>query len=160
MPFRSSRARVTTIWPSTAAPPEPRSAWLQNPEQTVTMGLFGSTCETRSWMPPVSTLYQSSIPSGSDTTVNGANLFYPGKSTADQYSGTLRVDQNFGNNNQVMFRYSQFDLFKTNPSGTIGNAFVHVPGHNYIGHWTHTFSPTAFTDVYFGRNYGYTYIGT
>ena len=38
--------------------------------------------------------------------------------------------------------------------------FIHVPGHNYIGHWTHTFSPTAFSDVYFGRNYGYTYTGT
>ena len=59
-----------------------------------------------------------------------------------------------------MFRYSQFDLYKTNPSGTIGSAFIHVPGHNYIGHWTHTFSPSAFSDVYFGRNYGYTYTGT
>ncbi len=59
-----------------------------------------------------------------------------------------------------MFRYSQFDLFKTNPSGTIGSAFVHVPGHNYIGHWTHTFNSTAFSDVYFGRNWGYTTTGT
>lgn len=109
---------------------------------------------------PISTLYMSIIPASSPTTVNGANLFYPGRSTADQYSGTLRVDQNFGNNNQLMFRYSQFDLFKTNPSGVIGSAFVHVPGHNYIGHWTHTFSSTAFSDVYAGRNYGYTYTGT
>jgi hypothetical protein len=108
---------------------------------------------------PISALYQSIIPLSGTTTVNGSNLFYPGRSTKDQYSGTLRVDQNFGNNNQVMFRYSQHDLFNTNPSGTIGNGFVHVPGHNYIGHWTHTFSPTAFSDVYFGRNYGYTYTG-
>jgi|CZKL01.1.fsa_nt_gi hypothetical protein len=107
----------------------------------------------------ISALYESVIPE-SGTLVNGSNVFYPGRSTQDQHSGTLRFDQNFGNNNQVMFRYSQFDLFKTNPSGTIGNAFVHVPGHNYIGHWTHTFSPTAFSDVYFGRNYGYTYTGT
>ncbi len=108
----------------------------------------------------ISTLYESIIPLSGTTTVNGSNLFYPGRSTADQYSGTLRIDQNFGNNNQVMFRLSQFDLFKTNPSGTIGSGFVHVPGHNYIGHWTHTFSPTTFSDVYFGRNYGYTYTGT
>src|ERR1039458_8730200 len=107
----------------------------------------------------ISALYESVIPE-SGTLVNGSNVFYPGRSTQDQHSGTLRFDQNFGNNNQVMFRYSQFDLFKTNPSGTIGNAFVHVPGHNYIGHWTHTFSPTAFSDVYFGRNYGYSYTGT
>ena len=109
---------------------------------------------------PISAAYQQIIPTGSDANVNGANFFYPGRSTADQYSGTVRVDQNFGNNNQIMFRYSQFDLYKTNPSGTIGSAFIHVPGHNYIGHWTHTFSPTAFSDVYFGRNYGYTYTGT
>ena len=117
-------------------------------------------CIPQSRINPISAAYQKLIPAGGDTTANGANLFYPGRSTADQYSGTVRVDQNFGNNNQLMFRYSQFDLYKENPSGTIGNAFVHVPGHNYIGHWTHTFSPTAFSDVYFGRNYGYTYTGT
>ena len=108
---------------------------------------------------PISTLYQSIIPN-SGTLVNGSNLYVPSRSTKDQTSGTLRIDQNFGNNNQVMFRYSQFDLFTTSPSGTIGNAFVHVPGKNFIGHWTHTYSPTAFSDVYFGRNYGYTYTGT
>ena len=117
-------------------------------------------CIPQSRIDPISAAYQGIIPSGGDTTVNGSNLFYPGRSTADQYSGTLRVDQNFGNNNQLMFRYSQFDLYKTNPSGTIGSAFIHVPGHNYIGHWTHTFGPTAFSDVYFSRNYGYTYTGT
>ena len=92
------------------------------------------------------------IPTGSNTIVNGVNLFYPQDSDATQNSGTLRVDQNFGNNNQVDFRYSQFDLFKTSPSGTIGDAFVHVPGHNYIGHWTHEYNTTTFSDVYFGRN--------
>jgi hypothetical protein len=107
----------------------------------------------------ISALYESVIPN-SGALVNGHNLFLPLRSTQDQQSGTLRFDQNFGTNDQVMFRYSQFDLFTTSPSGTIGSAFVHVPGHNYIGHWTHTFSPTAFSDVYFGRNYGYTYTGT
>ena len=42
----------------------------------------------------------------------------------------------------------------------LASAFVHVPGHNYIGHWTHEFSPTTFSDVYFGRNYGFTTTGT
>jgi len=109
---------------------------------------------------PISKLYLPLIPTGSATVVNGQNLFYPLNSDATQNSGTLRVDQNFGNNNQVSFRYSQFDLFKTSPSDTIGNAFVHVPGHNYIGHWTHEYSPTTFSDVYFGRNWGFTTTGT
>jgi Carboxypeptidase regulatory-like domain len=108
----------------------------------------------------ISKLYLSIIPTGSDTVTNGQNLFYPQSTDYTQDSGTARFDQNFGNNNQIMFRYSQFDLFKTSPSDTIGSAFVHVIGHNYIGHWTHTFSPTAFSDVYFGRNYGYTTTGT
>ncbi len=116
-------------------------------------------CIPASRINAISALYETIIPN-SGTLVNGSNLFVPGRSTKDQDSGTLRVDQNFGNNDQLMFRYSQFDLFTTNPSGTIGSAFVHVPGHNYIGHWTHTFSPTTFSDVYFGRNYGYTTTGT
>lgn len=108
---------------------------------------------------PISALYESLIPA-SGNLVNGSNVFVPARSATDQQSGTVRGDQNFGNNNQVSFRYSQFDLYKTSPSGTIGNGFVHVFGHNYIGHWTHTFSPTAFSDVYFGRNYGFTQTGT
>ncbi len=117
-------------------------------------------CIPSSRISPISSLFLSIIPTGSATTVNGQNLFYPQSTDFTQDSGTIRVDQNFGNNNQVYFRYSQFDLFKTSPSDTIGNAFVHVPGHNYIGHWTHEYSTTTFSDVYFGRNYGFTTTGT
>ncbi|HUV96874.1 MAG TPA: carboxypeptidase-like regulatory domain-containing protein [Acidobacteriaceae bacterium] len=116
-------------------------------------------CIPSSRISPISTLYQSLIPN-SGPMVNGSNLFVSLRSAYNQNSGTLRVDQNFGNNDQVMFRYSQFDLQETAPSNTIGLGSTHVIGHNYIGHWTHTFSPTAFSDVYFGRNYGYTQIGT
>lgn len=108
----------------------------------------------------ISKLYLPLIPTGSTTVTNGVNFFSPANNDATQNSGTLRVDQNFGNNNQVYFRYSQFDLFKTSPSDVIGSAFVHVPGHNYIGHWTHEYNTTTFSDVYFGRNYGYTTTGT
>ena len=117
-------------------------------------------CIPSSRFDAISKLFLPLIPTGSATVVNGQNVFYPQNTDATQYSGTLRVDQNFGNNNQVSFRYSQFDLFKTNPSDTIGNAFVHVPGHNYIGRWTHEYSPTTFSDVYFGRNWGFTTTGT
>jgi hypothetical protein len=117
-------------------------------------------CIPSSRISPISSLFLSIIPTGSATTVNGQNLFYPQNTDFTQDSGTIRVDQNFGNNNQVYFRYSQFDLFKTSPSDTIGSAFVHVPGHNYIGHWTHEYNPRTFSDVYFGRNYGFTTTGT
>jgi hypothetical protein len=108
---------------------------------------------------PVTTLYESIIPQ-SGNLVNGSNLFVPARSDTNQDSGTARVDQNFGNNNQIMFRYSQFYQYGVSPSGTIGVGFDKVLGHNYIGHWTHTYSPTSFSDVYFGRNYGYSLIGT
>jgi hypothetical protein len=108
----------------------------------------------------ISQLYLGIIPTGSTTVTNGENFFYPSNKDYSQDSGTFRIDQNFGNNNQVYFRYSQFDLFETTPSDTIGSAYVHVPGHNYIGHWTHEYSSTTFSDVYFGRNYGYTTTGT
>ena len=119
-----------------------------------------TNCIPSNRISPISKLYLSIIPTGSATVTNGQNLFYPQSTDYTQDSGTVRGDQNFGNNNQVSFRYSQFDLFKTSPSDTIGSAFVHVPGHNYIGHWTHEYSSTTFSDVYFSRNYGFTTTGT
>jgi hypothetical protein len=116
-------------------------------------------CIPASRFSPISTLYDSIIPN-SGTLVNGSNVFVTARSWTNQTTGTIRVDQNFGNNDQIMFRYSQFDQYGVAPSSTIGAGFDHVWGHNYIGHWTHTLSPTTFSDVYFGRNFGYTKIGT
>ena len=116
-------------------------------------------CIPSSRFSPISLLYQSIIPKSNPTIQKGANVFVPIPIPQKQDSGTLRFDQNFGNNNQVYFRYSQFDLQKATQTGTIGTQNIHVYGHNYIGHWTHEFSPSTFSDVYFGRNYGYTITG-
>ncbi|HET7345904.1 MAG TPA: carboxypeptidase regulatory-like domain-containing protein [Acidobacteriaceae bacterium] len=116
-------------------------------------------CIPASRINPISALYQTIIPHSSPTTVNGQNVFFAAPTDYNQDTGTLRFDQNFGNSNQIMFRYSQFDLQQASPTGVIGLQKVHVYGHNYIGHYTHEFSSTAFTDVYFGRNFGYTITG-
>ncbi len=108
---------------------------------------------------PISALYQGIIPK-SGALVNGSNLFISGKAFTNQDTGTIRGDQYFGNNNQLMFRFSQFDQQEASPSNTIGQGTIHVMGKNYVGHWTHTFSPTTFSDVYFGRNFGFTQVGT
>jgi hypothetical protein len=108
---------------------------------------------------PISGLYQTIIPN-SGPLVNGSNIYVSGHSFTNQDSGTIRGDQYFGNNNQLMFRFSQFDQQEASPSNTIGLGTIHVQGKNYVGHWTHTFNPTTFSDVYFGRNYGFTQIGT
>ncbi len=116
-------------------------------------------CIPSSRINKISAQYLGIIPTGGATITNGANFYYPQNNDKTQNSGTVRVDQNFGSNNQVMFRYSQFDLYESQPSDTIGNTVWHIIGHNYIGHWTHEFSSTTFSDVYFGRNYGYTTTG-
>jgi hypothetical protein len=108
---------------------------------------------------PISALYQTIIPK-SGPLINGNNLYVSGKSQTNQDSGTIRGDQYFGNKDQAMFRFSQFDQTESAPSNTIGLGTIHVQGKNYVGHWTHTFSPTTFSDVYFGRNYGFTLVGT
>jgi Carboxypeptidase regulatory-like domain len=108
---------------------------------------------------PISALYQTLIPHAGPL-VNGNNIYSSGPQQTNQDTGTARGDQNFGNNNQIMFRYSQFDQQVANAYNIIGENTIHVVGHNYIGHWTHTYSPTAFSDVYFGRNYGDTITGT
>ena len=139
---------------------------IYDPETTTLSGgqytrkTFPGNIIPSSRISPISKLFMAVMPTGSTTTTNGENLFYPQNTDFTQNSGTLRVDQNFGSSNQVNFRYSQYDLFKTSPTGTIGSEYVHVPGHNYIGHWTHEFNPTTFSDVYFGRNYGFTTTGT
>ena len=110
---------------------------------------------------PISAAFQKLIPAGAATVdAKGNNLYIPQRSWTNQDSGTIRGDQNFGNNDQLMFRYSQFGQYGIAPSGYIGSGFDQVVGHNYIGHWTHTFNPTTFSDVYFGRNYGFSLIGT
>lgn len=107
---------------------------------------------------PISAQYQTLIPHAG-ALVNGNNVYSSGPEHTSQDTGTVRGDQNFGNNNQLMFRYSQFDQQVANTNNIIGLNTIHVYGHNYIGHWTHTFTPTTFSDVYFGRNFGDTITG-
>lgn len=115
-------------------------------------------CIPSSRINPISALYQTLVPQAG-ALVNGNNIYSSGPEHTSQDTGTARGDQNFGNNNQLMFRYSQFDQQVANTNNIIGLNTIHVYGHNYIGHWTHTFSPTTFSDVYFGRNFGDTITG-
>lgn len=103
----------------------------------------------------ISALFQSIIPhAGPPDPITGYNIFYPQKAQTHQDSGTIRGDQYFGSKDQIMFRYSQFEQNVAQPSNVIGVNTIHVTGINYVGHWTHTFSGTAISDVYFGRNHG------
>jgi hypothetical protein len=118
-----------------------------------------TNCIPSSRINPISALYQTLIPHAG-ALVNGNNIYSSGPEQTNKDSGTVRADQNFGNKDQLMFRYSQDDVQLADSTDVIGEVATHVFGHNYIGHWTHTFSPTAFWDVYFGRNYGDAITGT
>jgi hypothetical protein len=107
---------------------------------------------------PISALYESLIPHAG-TMYKGSNIYVPQHAATNQDSGTIRGDQYFGSKDQIMFRYSQFDQTVGTPNPPIGVDAIHVWGHNYTGHWTHTFGPTAIADVYFGRNWGNTLTG-
>jgi hypothetical protein len=108
---------------------------------------------------PISALFQTLIPAAGPL-VNGNNVYSSGPASTSQNSGTARGDQNFGNNNQLSFRFSDFGQNVANTSNVVGLNTIYVHGYNYVGHWTHTFSPTTFSDVYFGRNFGVTTTGT
>ncbi len=116
-------------------------------------------CIPSSRFNPISSLYQSILPA-TGALVNGSNYYATERSSQTQYSGTIRFDQYFGNNDQIMFRYSQYNLAESSPSDLTGIYSINQPGHNYIGHWTHEFNSSAVSDVYFGRNYGFIDTGT
>ena len=103
---------------------------------------------------PISAAYQSLIPHAGPL-VNGNNLYSSGPQQTNQDTGTVRGDQNFGNNNQVMFRYSQFDQQVANTTNVIGENID--PCSRPQLHWpldSHVQPDSTFSDVYFGRNYG------
>jgi hypothetical protein len=108
---------------------------------------------------PISQLYQTLIPHAG-ALINGNNLYIPEKSSTNQDAGSIRGDQYFGNSDQIMFRYSQYDQLAQTPSNLIGRGTSWVHGYNYAAHETHTFGPTAILDVYFGRNFGDNVNGT
>ncbi len=137
---------------------DPATTTLNPATSTYSRSVFPGSVIPSDRISPISALYQSLIPHAG-ALVNGNNIFSAGPAQTNQDSGTIRGDQNFGNNNQLMFRYSQFDQEVANTTNVIGLNTIHVLGHNYIGHWTHTFNPTSFSDVYFGRNFGDTITG-
>ncbi len=103
---------------------------------------------------PVSQLYQGLVPQAG-TLLNGNNIYLPERSITTNDTGQIRADQYFGNSDQLMFRYSQYEESLLVPNGVIGANNDDIYGHNIAIHETHTFGPTSVLEVYFGRNYGF-----
>ena len=92
--------------------------------------------------------------------VNGTTSLLSPNTDATQDSGTLRVDQNFGNNNQVSFATASSICTRQIRRTSIGSASCMSPAITTSGTGRTNISPTTFSDVYFGRNYGFTTTGT
>jgi hypothetical protein len=101
---------------------------------------------------PISLAYQKLVPEVGPM-INGSNIYIPTPAATNQDEGSVRADQYFGNSDQLMFRYSQYEQMVSTgaPMGPTNND---IYGYNYTVHETHTFGPTAVVDAYFARNFG------
>ena len=103
---------------------------------------------------PVSKLYQSLVPQAG-ALINGNNIYLPERQVVTNDTGQIRADQYFGNKDQLMFRYSQYEESQLLPQSVIGANNDDIYGRNWGIHETHTFGPTSILEAYFGRNFGF-----
>jgi hypothetical protein len=101
---------------------------------------------------PLAQAYQKLIPEAG-ALVNGNNIYLNTPNHINQDEGSVRADQYFGNTDQLMFRYSQYEQVGNSPNN-LGVQTSDIYGWNMAIHETHTFGPTAIVDGYIGRNRG------
>ncbi len=79
----------------------------------------------------------------------------------NQDSYQIRVDQTFGEHDSLFGRVSEYSEPQIGSNGYVGTStFSNDNGWNAVIHETHTFSPTAVFDGFFGRNLGNAYTGS
>ncbi|MGH9619621.1 MAG: TonB-dependent receptor, partial [Bryobacteraceae bacterium] len=90
-----------------------------------------------------------------NTGIAGTNEIDNTPSRVDQESYQGRIDQYFGERDQLFARISYYDQNNSSSGGFPGalNRVI-ISGWNGVIHETHTFGPTAVLDAYFGRNWG------
>ena len=104
---------------------------------------------------PIALLYaKSNFPVG-PSVASGNNYIDSSPTHLNQDSYQLRVDQTFGEHDSLYGRVSYFNEPQIGSNGYAGAAkFANNYGWNAVLHETHTFSPTAVMDAFFGRNVG------
>lgn len=105
---------------------------------------------------PAAELYAKTLlPAPVNTGVPGTNEIDNTPSRVHQESYQGRVDQYFGERDQLFGRISYYDQNNSSSGGFPGAVnHVIISGWNGVIHETHTFGPTAVLDAYFGRNWG------
>ena len=87
--------------------------------------------------------FTPSVPGAPNTILNSV-----GTNNADQYNG--RIDQNFGANNTIFFRYSLLSQAITSPQSFKLVSFNTTTNKTYGGGYTHVFSPHLILDATVG----------
>ncbi len=124
-------------------------------------GQYTRTAFTNNQIPqnlisPAALLYAKTLfPAPNLTTAGGQNLAdtTPSKINSNSYTG--RIDQSFGEHDQLFGRFSYYDQPSTGSGGFPGFLSVgDLHGYNVAAHESHTFNPTTILELYFGRNFG------
>ncbi len=100
------------------------------------------------------------LPTTADNPLVTSNWFGPGFNNTRQHTETVKIDQRVSDRNQLSFRYSHnmsnisqtSDAYGTGPTTLDKRANANVDaGQNDSGiaNWTHTFSPTFFSETLF-----------
>ena len=164
--YRQSQATQTTFLAPTAAQLNGDfsgiSAKIYNPA-TVTRtpgGGYTATAFPGNIIPsadlnPIALAYAKAIfPVGNPVT-SGTNAVDTTPTKLNQDSYQIRVDQTFSEHDNLFARISHYNEPQTGSNGYPGTEhFSNDYGWNGTLHETHTFSPTAVLDVFFGRNVG------
>lgn len=110
----------------------------------------------QSLLNPAAELYAKTLlPAPQNTGIPGTNEIDTTPSRVNQQSYQGRIDQYFGEKDQLFGRISYYDQNNSQSGGFVGalNKVI-ISGWNGVIHETHTFGPTAVLDAYFGRNWG------
>ncbi len=77
----------------------------------------------------------------------------PTETNSNSYTG--RIDQSFGERDQIFGRFSYYNQPSSGSAGYAGfKSIGDLHGYNVAVHGSHTFNPTSIVEGYFGRNFG------
>ena len=105
---------------------------------------------------PSALLYAKTLfPAPNAALPSGQNLIDTTPSIVDTDSYSGRIDQSFGEHDQIFGRISSYGQNSSGSNGYPGFADISsLYGYNIVVHESHTFSPTSILELYFGRNIG------
>lgn len=92
------------------------------------------------------------FPAPINTGISGFNGRDTTPIITDQNEPNVRIDQQFGEKDRLFFRYTRVGQTVNGSGGFQGLAnTVNFLSYNYAASWTHTFGPTAVSELTFGR---------